>query len=160
MRRRYDGFRAAFAEAGVELSPDHIVETTTTYEDGRRLGERLRAEHPDATAVFATADILAIGSWPGLADAGVAVPGDVSVIGFDDLEFGGFVSPGLTTIGQDMSGKVAEAARILLDEIERERTAPRGRHARRPDRRTRVGRAPAHGVTESAAEAAASARRR
>ncbi len=56
----------------------------------------------------------------GLADAGVDVPGDVSVIGFDDLEFGGYVSPGLTTIGQDMGAKVSETARILLDEIERE----------------------------------------
>lgn len=119
VRRRYDGFRRAFEEAGIDFAPSaRIVETTTTYEDGRRLGARLRAEHPEASAVFATADILAIGLMTGLADAGVAVPAEVSVIGFDDLEFGGYVSPGLTTIGQDMGGKVSEAARILLAEIE------------------------------------------
>ncbi len=64
VRRRYDGFRRAFEEAGLDFEETRILEVPTTYEDGRRLAARLRAEHPEVTAVFATADILAIGSWP------------------------------------------------------------------------------------------------
>jgi len=120
VRRRFDGFRAALDEAGLAFDERRILESPTTYADGRRLAATLRDEHPDVTAVFATADILAIGMLAGLADAGVRVPDDVSVIGFDDLDFGGFVSPGLTTIGQDLAAKAAETTRILLAEIERD----------------------------------------
>ena len=68
VRRRYDGFRRAVDEAGVDVAAVPILEAPTTYDDGRRLAARLRAEHPEVTAVFATADILAIGIMSGLAE--------------------------------------------------------------------------------------------
>ena len=55
----------------------------------------------------------------GIAEAGGSVPGDVSVIGFDDLDFARYTTPGLTTVAQNMPAKVAEASRIILEEIER-----------------------------------------
>jgi LacI family transcriptional regulator len=91
----------------------------TTFEDGRELGLRLRRDHPEVTGVFATADVLAIGIMAGLAESGSRVPDDVSIVGFDNLDVSAYTSPGLTTIAQDMPAKVAEAARIILDEIER-----------------------------------------
>lgn len=60
----------------------------------------------------------------GIAEAGGSVPGDVSVIGFDDLDFAAYTTPGLTTVAQNMPAKVAEASRIILDEIENG-TSPR-----------------------------------
>jgi LacI family transcriptional regulator len=68
--------------------------------------------------VFATADILAIGIMEGLADSGYSVPGDVSVLGFDDLDLSAYVTPKLTTIAQDIPQKAAIAVRLLLGTVE------------------------------------------
>lgn len=116
--QRFDGFRSACVAAGIDAASIEVEEVLTSFEDGRELGLRLRRDHPDVTAVFATADVLAIGIIAGLVESGASVPGDVSVIGFDNLEMSAYTSPGLTTIAQDMRAKVAETARIILDEIE------------------------------------------
>lgn len=116
--QRFEGFRSACVAAGIDTASIEIERVLTSFEDGRALGLRLRRDHPGVTAVFATADVLAIGIMAGLAEAGVSVPAEISIVGFDDLELSGYTSPGLTTIAQDMPAKVAEAARIILDEIE------------------------------------------
>ncbi len=116
---RYAGFREACVAAGIAPAAIEVAEVIPTFEDGRAFAERLRSEHPEVTAVFATADVLAIGIMAGLAAAGVVVPRDLSIIGFDDLDVSAYTAPGLTTIAQDMPAKVAEAARIILDEIEK-----------------------------------------
>lgn len=124
VRRRLDGFLQAFADAGIRHDPALRAVTVTTHEAGRELGVRLRERHGDTTAVFATADILAIGIMEGLAESGLAVPGDVSVIGFDNLDLGAYVTPKLTTVAQDLGEKVAVAARMLLGEIDGELRTP------------------------------------
>ncbi|WP_285106361.1 LacI family DNA-binding transcriptional regulator [Promicromonospora sp. MEB111] len=116
--QRWTGFREACLEAGLDPRAIEAEEVLTLFEDGRRLGLRLRRDHPEVTAVFATADHLAVGIMAGIVEAGGSVPGDVSVIGFDDLDFARYTTPGLTTVAQDMAAKVAEASRIILEEIE------------------------------------------
>lgn len=120
VRRRHDGFRNAFAEAGAPWEDAMVAAVETTRDDGRAFGRRLAAEHPDVTAVFATADILAIGVMEGLAEAGLAVPDDVSVVGYDDLDIATFVTPKLTTVAQDIPAKASVAVRLLLGQITRE----------------------------------------
>lgn len=116
---RWRGFRDTLVAAGIPEKDIARAQVLTSFEDGRELGVRLHRDHPGVTAVFATADSMAVGIMAGLRDAGRDVPTDVSLIGFDDLDLSGYLSPGLTTIAQDMAGKVGEAARIILDEIER-----------------------------------------
>lgn len=116
--QRWAGFCDALAANGVASSDVVVEEVPTALADGRDLGLRLTRDHPDVTAVFATADVLAIGVTAGGHESGRRVPDDVSVIGFDNLDISGYSSPRLTTIGQDMTRKVAEAARIILAEIE------------------------------------------
>lgn len=116
--RRWAGFRAACLEAGLRADDVEAREVLTSFEDGRRLGLGLRRDHPQVTAVFATADHLAVGLMAGIAEAGGSVPGDVSVIGFDGLDLSAYTTPGLTTVAQDMPAKVAEASRIMLEQIE------------------------------------------
>lgn len=116
--QRFDGFMSACSAAGIDPGSVEVVRALTTFEDGRELGLRLRRDYPDVTGLFATADVLAIGIIAGLGEAGSSVPGDVSIIGFDNLRVSSYSTPGLTTIAQDMSAKVAEAVRIVLDEIE------------------------------------------
>ncbi|ADB33695.1 transcriptional regulator, LacI family [Kribbella flavida DSM 17836] len=119
VHQRYQGFRAAYAEAGLTWIERIVTVETTTHGSGRDLGLRLMQSHPEATAVFATADILAIGIMEGLAEAGCSVPGDVSVLGFDDLDLSRYVTPKLTTIAQDIPQKAAIAVRLLLAAVER-----------------------------------------
>ncbi|WP_421732680.1 LacI family DNA-binding transcriptional regulator [Cellulomonas sp.] len=90
------------------------VAARTTYEDGIVAGERIAREHPAATAVFATADLLAAGVQAGLIRSGRRVPQDVSVLGFDDADLARYVSPSLSTIRQDTAGKGRAAAELLL----------------------------------------------
>lgn len=115
VRERFRGFRTAFADAGLTW-PDRLIETVnTTHEDGVALGGRLLDTHPSTTAVFVTADILAIGVMAGLTDAGVPVPSRLSVVGFDNLDLSAYVTPKLTTVAQDMTAKAANAVTLLLN---------------------------------------------
>jgi LacI family transcriptional regulator len=120
VRQRFDGFRHAHREAGIDWQAGDQASVDTSYERGIELGRALRAEHPDVTAVFATADILAIGLMEGLRLAGVSVPGQVSVVGFDNVDLGRYVTPKLSTIAQDVGAKASAAVRMLLAEIEGE----------------------------------------
>lgn len=124
VRQRFAGFRQAFADAGVPWSDRLIATVTTTHASGHELGARLRADFPTATAVFATADILAVGVMSGLAEAGLSVPADVSVVGFDDLDISAIVTPKLTTVAQDIAGKAALAVDLLLAAIEKHDRPP------------------------------------
>ncbi|HYQ66353.1 LacI family DNA-binding transcriptional regulator [Actinophytocola sp.] len=118
-RRR--GFLAAFADAGLSRSDGLVATVNTTHEDGLALGGHLLERFPSATAVFATADILAIGVMAGLAEAGVPVPARLSVVGFDDLDLSAYVTPKLTTVAQDMTAKADNAVTLLLAEVKDER---------------------------------------
>jgi LacI family transcriptional regulator len=80
---------------------------------GRVLGKR-----KDISAVFATADILAAGIISGLAQAGRRIPGDISIIGFDDIYYSRATAPPLTTIHQDMEEKGVIAAGLMADYLE------------------------------------------
>jgi DNA-binding LacI/PurR family transcriptional regulator len=82
------------------------------YQAARRLWEL--ALPP--TAIFATADSLAIGALAALLDMGIAVPGDASVIGFDDLAFSRFVRPALTTIHEPVK-EIGRAAVEMVVEM-------------------------------------------
>ncbi|MFC6091270.1 LacI family DNA-binding transcriptional regulator [Saccharothrix lopnurensis] len=115
VHERFLGFRRAFEDFDLSAEDSPVETVNTTHEEGVALGRRLLADHPTATAVFATADILAIGLIEGLADAGVPVPARVSVVGFDDIDISAYVTPKLTTVAQDLVGKATSAVDRLLD---------------------------------------------
>ncbi|OCN01389.1 LacI family transcriptional regulator [Clostridium sp. W14A] len=114
---RYRGYRAALKEAGIEYSSSRIIKTNTTYEDGIRIGKAIANGSYDVSAVFATADILAIGIMEGSRLNGMIVPNDLSVVGFDNLQICSFVTPKLTTISQDVKQKAESAVNLLMRAI-------------------------------------------
>ncbi|WP_394938458.1 LacI family DNA-binding transcriptional regulator [Psychromicrobium sp. YIM B11713] len=118
VRQRFDGFLQAHHDAGVEWHPSDLIGVDPTWEVGVEVGRALPTEHPDVTAVFATADILAVGIIEGLRAVGRSVPDDLSVVGFDDIDLAHYVTPKLTTIRQDVAAKGSIAAKLLLAEIE------------------------------------------
>jgi LacI family transcriptional regulator len=126
VHQRFEGFRQAFVDKGLRWDDRLTATVNTTHASGRALGAGLRTDFPAATAVFATADILAVGVMAGLSESGVAVPADVSVVGFDDLDISAIVTPKLTTVAQDLPTKATIAVDLLLAAIEQQRrpTAP------------------------------------
>jgi LacI family transcriptional regulator len=113
VRERHAGFRTAMLGAGAPAPRRHVT-LGTSIREGVALGRSMRSRHPEATAVFATADALAIGIAEGLVLEGARVPADMSVMGFDNLELSAVVTPRLSTVAQDIPRKAHLAADALL----------------------------------------------
>ncbi|WP_265500995.1 LacI family DNA-binding transcriptional regulator [Paracoccus beibuensis] len=112
---RREGFAAGLAEAGLpDATPDLRIEGDFTARFGLEAAERLLALEDRPTAVFCDNDEMAIGLMNGLMRAGLRVPQDMSVIGFDNIEMSAFCLPGLTTIRQYRARLGQRAAELLL----------------------------------------------
>ena len=115
--RRLEGFQSALAEVGIGLSPGRIVRGDFRSASGRSAMEGwLRSEHPPS-AVFAENDLMAVGALSAAHAAGVDVPRDISVVGFDGIAFGADVTPPLTTVGQSTDDMAAAAAELLFERL-------------------------------------------
>ncbi|MFD9657531.1 LacI family DNA-binding transcriptional regulator [Streptomyces mirabilis] len=112
VRDRLAGFRATCAEHGVGL--ELVVEGDFTEADGRATVRRLLTEGWEFDAVFAHNDLAAVGALGALRDAGIRVPEDIAVIGFDDIPVARHTEPSLSTVRQPMREMGEAAARLLL----------------------------------------------
>lgn len=113
-RLRLQGYRDALSAAGVPPEADLVVEVTRFGRaDGAAAMQRLLdlPEPPDA--VFCFDDLLALGALRTLALRGVAVPGDVAVIGFDDIEDGAYATPSLSSVRPDLAAIAGHAVDLL-----------------------------------------------
>ncbi len=110
---RYEGYRDALREAGLAPRSSLKVDAENLTADGFRAIGELLASGSDFDAVFAVTDVIAIGAMRALQEHGRSVPGDVSVVGFDDVSLAAFVSPALTTVRQD----IREASEALVSSI-------------------------------------------
>jgi DNA-binding LacI/PurR family transcriptional regulator len=115
-RRRVAGWRHALQEAGAEAAEPLVGDWSARA--GYELGRRLLAER-DVTAVFVANDQMALGLLRVLHEAGRDVPGDVSVVGFDDVPEAAYFTPPLTTVRQDFMEMGRRSLHLLLAEIER-----------------------------------------
>ncbi|MGL5949224.1 MAG: substrate-binding domain-containing protein [Aeromonas sp.] len=97
-QQRLDGVRDALAEHGLTLRDDRLFEADYETQSGFAAMQRILALKPRPTAVFASNDPMAIGAMCAAWEAGVKVPEEISVIGYDDVEMARFASPPLTTI--------------------------------------------------------------
>lgn len=100
-----------------------VVEGDWSASSGYATGRELAAAG-DVTAVFAANDDMAIGLIRALLEAGVRVPEDVSVVGFDDLPVSAYVSPPLTTVRQPFDAVAREGLRLLVQAIEKPDVEP------------------------------------
>ncbi|WP_345714279.1 LacI family DNA-binding transcriptional regulator, partial [Kineococcus glutinatus] len=113
-RARLDGYRAGLESAGLQLDPALVREGTFYQESGFRAGEELLRLAEPPTAVFAASDQMALGVYEAVRRAGLRVPDDVGVVGFDDLALAAWASPPLTTVRQPLAEMGALAARTVL----------------------------------------------
>jgi DNA-binding LacI/PurR family transcriptional regulator len=112
---RLGGFLEAMAEAGIEPGP--VVTGDWSPRAGYEACQRVLDELPSVTAVFVANDQMAMGALRALAEAGRAVPDDVSIVGFDDIPEASFAQPPLTTIRQDFAALGREAVRLVVGAI-------------------------------------------
>ena len=116
---RWRGFIEAMEERGLEVDPKLMV-VADGYNEvaGARAAHGLLAATPLPTAIVAANDLLALGCYTALEDAGLRCPRDVSVVGFNDMPFTDRVSPPLTTVRIPQARIGARAAELLLERIE------------------------------------------
>jgi LacI family transcriptional regulator len=112
---RSAGFRRGLTEGDGDPVVGHEIEGGFTRDGGYDATRRLLAEHPGVTAVFAMADVMAIGALAALRDAGRRVPADVSLVGFDDLPICADLVPALTTVRVDTEGMGEQAMRMVVE---------------------------------------------
>lgn len=121
---RTRGYREAHVAAGLPVADDLIVPSSFSTAGGYQSSRRLLAAGVAFDAVFALTDSAAIGVLRALADAGLRVPQDVQVIGFDNLEAGRYAVPALTTV-EPGNDEMAQATCALLVERMEQSETPR-----------------------------------
>lgn len=111
---RIDGFRSAMTVAGLPIDEDLVRYGDFHLAGGCRIGGELLDMDDPPTAIFAGSDLQALGVFEAARARGLVVPQDLSVVGYDDIPFAGWLSPALTTVHQPLRRMGEEAARLVL----------------------------------------------
>lgn len=124
-RERIRGFTDAMAEAGLAVDDSSIIEVGWFIEDGAKaMRELLKRPGKTPTAIVARHDYVAIGAIAAATEAGLSVPGDISVIGASDVPLGDRLAVPLTTLYNPAKGIAAAATGYLLDMLEGKTVKP------------------------------------
>lgn len=113
-RARAEAMRAELAAQGVAIRPDWVLDGDFTLESGRSCARAWLAMPDRPTALFCASDEMALGFIAEVQRAGLNVPRDVSVVGFDDIELVAHLTPALTTVHQPRWSIGVEAARVMV----------------------------------------------
>jgi LacI family transcriptional regulator len=116
-KERLGGFRRALRNAKISISPDYIQEASFDKQSGYSKALLLLGMLPRPTAFFAGNDMIALGVLLAIRERGLRCPEDVSLVGFDNLDFAETTSPPLSSVHQPGYQLGATAARILLDRV-------------------------------------------
>lgn len=114
---RLRGYRQALSEASIEPDPQWEIAGDFSERSGYEAGARILRFRERPTAVFAANDAMAIGLMSALHEAGIAVPGEISVAGFDDITIARYTSPALTTVHVDTYQLGKRSVEQLVSEL-------------------------------------------
>ena len=115
---RLEGYRAGLDDAGIPFDPQLLREGDFGERAGYQAAQELLAQPQRPTAIFAANDLMAIGAIAATRDAGLDVPTDVSVVGFDGIALASYVRPALSTVAIPTYELGAAATRMLLELID------------------------------------------
>ncbi|MDF0544316.1 LacI family DNA-binding transcriptional regulator [Sphingobium sp. H39-3-25] len=113
---RLQGYRETLQEAGLPAQDSQIAEGDFSIDSGYVAMQRLLDLDPLPDGVFCANDEMAIGAQQAIRERGMVMPGDVAIVGFDDLRFGNFTVPPLTTIRQPTAA-LGETAMHMMDAV-------------------------------------------
>lgn len=114
---RTNGYRKALADNGIAIREDHIVIGSYTFESGYNAAQKMLTEFDDITALFVTSDVMAIGACKAAMTLGKRVPEDLSLIGFDGLDYAEFYHPSISSVKQPIESMGISSANILMNLI-------------------------------------------
>ncbi|MGN8653251.1 LacI family transcriptional regulator [Blautia obeum] len=117
-QERMAGYYRALEKAGIPVRESLICHGDYTIQGGVRSLEELVQKNPDMTAVFVTNYEMTMGAMIGVNELGIQIPEQLSVIGFDNLQFARACNPKLTIVSQPTDGIAREVARIMLEHLE------------------------------------------
>ena len=129
--QRLAAYRAAFAEAGIDYLPELAETGDFSFESGYEATKRMLSRKMRPTAILAQNDDMAVGAISAARELGFDVPGDLSVVGFDDSEIARVAWPRLTTIRQPVVEMAHTATDMLLRELAGEDPGPTVIHPHR-----------------------------
>ena len=112
---RLEGYKKALLEAGIDYSEELVVSGNFVWQSGYETMKDILRHYPQCTAVFVASDAMAYGALQAITEAGLIVPDDIGIIGFDDLEFSNLTNPPLTTIRQPRYRMGQKAMEMLTD---------------------------------------------
>ena len=115
--RRLIGYTSALQENGLEVNEEIIQYCNPTVEGGRSAAQRLISENAEVTALFCFNDLVAIGALQCCQQLGRNVPGDLAIIGYDDIPMASWVTPTLTTIKVNFEDMGKAATHLLINHI-------------------------------------------
>jgi DNA-binding LacI/PurR family transcriptional regulator len=113
-RARLSGYYSAMETAGLPVDPGLVVTALLTREDGYATARGLLARPDRPTAIFTSNDMQALGVYQAAREAGLRIPEDLSVVGFDDVPVVAWVDPPLTTVHQPLTEMAATATELAL----------------------------------------------
>lgn len=118
LRRRYEAYRRALAEAGIAYDPQLVLELEEPFNMAsvyQTMKTFLAKQAPTFTSIFCTNDLSAFGVARALQEVGLRVPQDISLVGYDDLPMSAFMSPPLTTVNVDCQALGTMAVQRLVE---------------------------------------------
>jgi len=125
---RWDAIREAAKDLKIEIRPELTVQidiNDSTPQLGYPFAKQLLERHVPFTALFAYNDLSALGAIRAFQEAGLRVPNDISVVGFDDIQGAAYNTPSLTTVRQPLTRMGMIAAQTLLERIETSQQEPK-----------------------------------
>lgn len=111
---RTQGYLRALSEQNIEKKENYFEVGAYTFETGYEAMCRLLEKANDITAVFAISDVMAIGAAKAMYEKGIKIPDDISLIGFDDIDYAEFFNPPLTTVHQPVEEIAESTADIMI----------------------------------------------
>jgi len=117
---RVIGYRKALTEAGIRIRDEYILVGDFMYQSGEKLLAHLLTLEDVPTAIFVCNDMMAIGVIKQAKISNIRIPEDISIVGFDDIQFVTAVSPALTTVAQPVRELAQTAISLLIDKIQNE----------------------------------------
>ncbi len=122
-RMRLEGACKSMEKHGIAFRPQWSKEGKFSLQDGYTLTKELLEQHPEITGIFAMSDLMAFGAMRAIAERGLAIPKDISVVGYDGIEMTDYYMPALTTLRQPSGQLATLSVELLLDAIERKKTS-------------------------------------
>lgn len=131
--QRYKGYRQALDKFNIPIDERLVFTGNLKRETGYKLIKRIIAEGDYPRALFVENDLMALGAIQGIKESGLRIPGDIALVGFDDITFASFPEIGLTTVRQPKYEMGKLAAGILLDSIINKETDEPKRYILEPE---------------------------